>query len=252
MKSPVLTLLLFGVFVFPCRGVAQGLDPSSNNPARVEVSKLPELSVQKDWTDAGLFWLNAALLLIGVIGVGLAWANLKTITGQLTEMQDSAKREAELNRPWLLFDEFKADGVFRNKIDGPSHGKDGPKLRFKVINRGLTPSKVRAWEFRVEPGGPSKPVNPPLQPKHVSDVPIKIFPAGIGCELEAEFPAFDNGEQMQLGSLEMVLWFHGVARYEDIYGKTHETGFCYRSTDSPLLQCPTLEEAGPDEYRQIT
>jgi hypothetical protein len=253
MKTPALMLLLIGVLLFPCRAISQSAaSPSNSSPAKVEVSRLPEISVQKSWTDAGSFWLNAALLLVGAIGVAVAGASLKTITGQLTEMQNGAKREAELNRPWLVFDEVKADGVFRNEYDGPSHGKDGPKLHFKVINRGLTPAKVKAWEFRVEAGGPSKPDNLPLQPKQVSDVPIKILPAGIDCKLEAEYPPFSNGEQMRLGSLEMVLWFYGVACYEDIYGASHETRFCYRSTGDPLLRCPTLEEAGPDEYRRIS
>ncbi len=247
MKTPMLALLLIGVVLLPCRTVCQ----SATAPAKVEVSRLPELSVQTSWTDKG-FLLNATLLLVGTIGVVFAGRTLKTITGQLTEMQNSAKREAELNRPWLLFEEVKADGLHRNKMDGPSHGKDGPKLRFKVINRGLTPAKVKAWEFRVEAGGLSKPDKPFLQPKQVSDVPIKILPAGTDCKREAEYPPFDDAEQMRLGCRELVLWAYGVARYEDIYGASHETRFCYRSTDDPLLQSPTLEEAGPDEYRWIT
>jgi hypothetical protein len=251
MKTLVLMLLSVGVLVFPCRGVAQTVATPSNNPVRVEVSKLPEISVQKSWTEAGSFWLNSALLVVAIAGVVLAWKNLTTITGQLREMQNSAKREAELNRPWLLFEGFDADGVFRDKR-GLSHGKDGPKLRFRVINRGLTPAKVKAWEFRVESGGPSKPDKPPLQPEETSGVPIKIFPAGIGCEREAEFSSFNNEEQRRLGCREAVLWAEGAVQYEDIYGVSHEARFCYRSTDDPLLHCPTLEEAGPDEYRRIT
>jgi len=210
---------------------------------------LPPVSVERDWTDLILLLCNAALVVIGFVGIKSALKTLKAIEGQLDQMvvqnqkfdeslvvtekaakaaQDSADSLKNAERPWLLIvPEESFQLTPRDRLD------------WRIENIGRTTAQILLCSVRCRCVG-SLTVETPKEleptPNYRSD--IQMFSTPVAPNQRIKVWSYIEGAEAYTNRIfdkdvtgikdrKFDLVAYGRAIYLDAFGNSHESRFCY-------------------------
>lgn len=207
----------------------------------VKVGELPQLSINKDWMDRGLWVFNGLLVIVGL----LQWHILRKQQAQLREhsehfehlsaagadnakaARDTATGIMESERPWIIISPEPTEPILY--VEQP-----GDNLRNVFVaaakNAGRTPARLKQfsalYELREDRNFPQEPsfATPDASFDGVTLVPndsisIIAFLRPNPTLTASQRQAIENGTQF--------LYAYGFVKYEDVYGRTHESRFGY-------------------------
>jgi hypothetical protein len=232
----------------------------------ISVSKLPSVTVTKDWTDRAYWAFSGLLVLVGGLQTLLLFGTLTTIRRQARSMRyqttifrdnaASAKASVEAlinsERAWVLIDIGKI----------PNFQPDPNSVQFlwvspTIQNQGKTPARIIRLIARVQltPEGqalPPKPEYPPGQGFALSintvlppKVPIQLTPLAISGD---EFIRVREGK--------LSLRIHGFVDYLDFVNTERHSGFCYiywtQAGFSPVETGFYVDFTAPPAYTECT
>jgi hypothetical protein len=206
----------------------------------VGISKLPPVSVMKDWADWGIWVFSALLVVVGGLQVWLLWGTLGAIRRQAEQMERQTERLSEsisvardgakaalLNaqavinseRPWMLIELTPIPGV-------PWTGF----INFRAWNRGRTPAEITDYQsdfffHGIDEDFAPEPTFRPLERLYREYISPGNSLSIYGFDLNGSMPP----DQWQWMTKEKKrLYFKGRILYRDmITHEEHESRFCY-------------------------
>ncbi len=230
---------------------------------KVEVTALPpEIAIKqiKDSIDRTIFYCTVVLTLVGVVGMGVGVWTLRAIKDQAMTLHEhseelrklaeaardnaaAANKNAEATeknataakasadgltnaeRAWLLIDEIKLVPI-GNPLLSPT-----PRFTYKIKNFGKTPAVMLGHKSILQVG------NSPNEPPDLSflefggaELDLSVVPQGESVSKNGKawqsylLPDAERGK-VQTG--ESILWACGCLHYEDVFGRRHQTPFCW-------------------------
>lgn len=214
---------------------------SNNAQAPITVSKLPPVSVEKDWAD--YIAIGAAILLFGVGAFGIRYAikTLSTLQRQTTAIEDQTRSLVAQNRAWLVLESIESPHGFQRNTRMRIFSGYG--VIWTIKNTGNSPAFIfrigsrfhRVNNFSELPATPDIEVPDLLMPtrhyKHGFTLgPGQTLERFIMQENPIEHPKTPEDYQaIQKGS---PIWLaYGLVEYRTVFDKPdvmRELRFCYR------------------------
>jgi hypothetical protein len=202
----------------------------------VRISKLPPISVARDWADWGVWVFSLLLVIVGGFQVWLLYKTLGSISIQADQMEaqttklgesiavardnleliinkERARIRLELDKPWLEL--------------GSDHVPEFPEIRYKVEMYGPTAAFIEyeaASAYTAESiGAPA-----PLPDNIPMSLPAVIKPdMGPLSKSSFIYPNIDKSGIENIWKGKSFLHFRGAIRYKDVFGKSRRTTFKY-------------------------
>jgi len=219
----------------------RGTQSSNDTGQTVSVTKLPPVSVSKDWSDWGVWGFSGFLAIVGGLQAWFLYKTLRAIKRQVDIMEQG------LDRPWIVA-----------RVESPP--SENPLLvsvarvpvHFKNVGKAIAfLIEIRA-RIDVLEGNQSLLLPPPdyeaIEGRTWGDHGA-IFVPTAETGWTSELPVNPN----VLYSGNHTLWVHGRIKYKDAHGREHETRYCYRW--APIGTDYTLSRFymdGPSEYNRAT
>ncbi len=238
-------------------------------------------------------WSNWALVLVGAGGVGVALRTLKNIEAagkqtdriieQASKQAESARIAAEAteksaqalmngDRAWLLVDDVQLPPEGLTFLDAELVAGHSPPQRtyftIRFRNFGKTPAVIYGKEMRFSISDSSH--EPPRtdiygayrlsEYRHIVPQDMSGGSATPGPHFWIEVAFLEptywlNHQQFtDVNNMAAFLWAYGVVKYLDVYGRDHETRFCYRYDVPPIVpeDYSHFCLAGEREYNKAT
>lgn len=198
-----------------------------------------------------LVGLTFVQVVIGGFGLWMIWGTLQATRDAVREANDATKAAqaaldvAEMNadfaRQAVEVSKETANHQLRAYVvvDSVMAAPDGGgyiTAKVRIRNRGATPAykiavKVNGWVTRF-PSSPVRDAGAPKQEDTISpealspDDSFEVFPGG---KVEPE-------EMADIRAGHLAFYAFGTIAYEDFNGESRLTNFCYRGTDTSLLE----------------
>jgi hypothetical protein len=246
-----LAILALALFVFPVQAYTQTnkaqQSSKSDKPApsaavvvpehndrpalQPEAEKHIEADVQvitapaKDRYDKAPVWINFALAVIGVLGIGAAFVTLRKLERQTAATEKQANHMIAAERAWILAELSLSPGanlIFTNEPK-TKEIKTNISVRLHCINDGSSPAWITEKSARLVIVSGELPKIPQLTKEDILDEGMD--PLGPGKDAAPfEWNASGNGRH----SIQTHTIIYGVVKYRDIFGEGRETWFCYQ------------------------
>jgi hypothetical protein len=211
--------------------IAPNPEQNASNPPKpkdeeqtVRIRELPSVSVRRDLPDWILWSFNGALVIVGFLGVRLAYKTLRAIEKQTKATEDAAiatqiaadatKRSVELqevlNRQWIDIEDEKAEESVRY---GPSGRETSVVISFAIVNNTKMPLTLRSVRFQIgKQHASSRTLEHSLAPDNGYPV---------------DFPVPLNSAELltRYSKHELVLVITGWVGYTDAFEKSREQPF---------------------------
>ncbi len=271
--------VLFAVMQMPAQAPRKPADNSQQHTEdaqhTVGISKLPPVSVTKDWADWGVWVFSGLLVVVGFLQVWLLWGTLRAIRRQADIMDLQAKK---LDESVAVAD--KAAEAAQTSADAANANIDllVSKERTRIFVE-LFPLELKAtihtlgncvkytvmfhsptFAFIEDTTAAAVATNSPETPSQDQffgsiNIP-KVIPPGFPDEECYSFiyGANDQFEIDQIEHGESFVHFRGFIKYKDFMGRDRETTFCYRwqpQAANALIPVQWVK-TGPPEANQET
>lgn len=173
-----------------------------NNRDPIAISKLPTVSVERDWVDYLSLAFNGFLLIVGIGGGYAAFRTLRSIQRQANVMTRQIDLQERAMRQWVNTEDWRCDMVLGNE------GHHQCNISFKLVNPTSAPLTLpnarisffvngREFPFGIRPHCFLAPNRP-----HEVWVPLHITDAEFTDYRKAHMPVRVDGEIGHIGSLE--------------------------------------------------
>jgi hypothetical protein len=194
--------------------------PEKNADQTIGISKLPSVSVSRDWIDGISLILTGALVLIGAGGIYAAYRTIESIDRQTDATriaaiatQRSVELQEVLNRQWLVVENWLA------RAPGFTTGiaEITMIIGFEIINPTPMPLTLTGLQIKLNGGEDSKVLNHVLAPDRKYSITQSIVLNRHDC--------------VQYNESRFVVIVDGTIHYIDAYKKPQEHPF------SCMLKC---------------
>lgn len=200
---------------------------AANNPSppnteqAIRVRELPAVSVTRDWMDK-TGWVFSLILVI--VGIGGVWAALKTLS--------AIERQAETMDRTLRVDQRAWMGIVNIKIKRFLEPERDFIVEVETKNTGKTPALRVVFHISLQALLAAQQLNRTFGESngHGTVMPDSKQNHSIGEDHPVSVETF---EQVQNGVRTMYL--HGRIEYQDIFGSTHWTNWCFRLAGEGLF-----------------
>ena len=218
----------------------------------VSISKIPPVSVTRDWADWGVWVFSGLLVIVGFLQVWLLYETLAAIQRQGLSMRrqtthfrrsvthakrsaDAAKKSADAlvnsERAWITVNIRWAQGkvffVHSTTIDGPGNTASettGVDIDLLYANEGRSPAWLIEEKFRLEVV--LSPVSSPSLDTEDAQFNERYEPVSVGQQSTNQHRMFGKGWN------DSHAYVYGFVRYRDIFtpppNEPRETWFGFR------------------------
>jgi hypothetical protein len=247
-------------------------NPTNQECDHIAARSQPEIvrveSVKRDWLDIGTLGLSALLVVVGIVGAGIALYTLaeikkevehaNIIAGAAKDAADAALLNAraviDSERPWVLVENLILLELLPMEHNTPV------QTRYEIQNYGRTAARlVRArtkFQMSNQMDGPP---NPEIYEDAGGNIPQRIVPPMLEPRLLnfafLEPDRYLSTERIQaINNGAVYFWAYGFVAYRDTLGTDREymTRFCYCYIVPPLMEPARFCLAGPPEYNAAT